>query len=55
MVATDWLAKKMYDLGYIQKLDKDGARARVLAPQPRPRPRRDPTPTMTSRFPGRAG
>lgn len=22
MVATDWLAKKMYDLGYIQKLDK---------------------------------
>jgi spermidine/putrescine transport system substrate-binding protein len=27
MVATDWLAKKMYDLGYIQKLDK-----RALAP-----------------------
>ena len=23
MVATDWLAKKMYDLGYIQKLDKE--------------------------------
>jgi spermidine/putrescine transport system substrate-binding protein len=23
MVATDWLAKRMYDLGYIQKLDKD--------------------------------
>ncbi len=23
MVASDWLAKKMYDLGYIQKLDKD--------------------------------
>jgi len=22
MVATDWLAKKMYDLGYIQRLDK---------------------------------
>src|SRR5436309_498830 len=22
MVATDWLAKKEYDLGYIQKLDK---------------------------------
>src|SRR5262245_22519520 len=22
MVAGDWLAKKMYDLGYIQKLDK---------------------------------
>jgi spermidine/putrescine transport system substrate-binding protein len=27
MVATDWLAKKMYDLGYIQKLDK-----KALAP-----------------------
>ena len=23
MVASDWLAKKLYDLGYIQKLDKD--------------------------------
>ncbi len=23
MVATDWLAKRMYDLGYIQKLDKE--------------------------------
>ena len=23
MVATDWLAKKMYDLGYIQRLDKE--------------------------------
>ena len=23
LVATDWLAKKMYDLGYIQKLDKE--------------------------------
>ena len=23
MVAGDWLAKKMYDLGYIQKLDKE--------------------------------
>jgi spermidine/putrescine transport system substrate-binding protein len=23
MVATDWLAKRMYDLGYLQKLDKD--------------------------------
>lgn len=23
MVASDWLAKKMYDLGYIQKLDKE--------------------------------
>ena len=31
MVATDWLAKKEYDLGYIQKLDKDGARARALS------------------------
>ena len=27
MVATDWLAKKMYDLGYIQKLDR-----KALAP-----------------------
>jgi spermidine/putrescine transport system substrate-binding protein len=27
MVATDWLAKKMYDLGYIQRLDK-----KALAP-----------------------
>jgi spermidine/putrescine transport system substrate-binding protein len=27
LVATDWLAKKMYDLGYIQKLDK-----KALAP-----------------------
>ena len=27
MVATDWLAKEMYDLGYIQKLDK-----KALAP-----------------------
>lgn len=23
IVATDWLAKRMYDLGYLQKLDKD--------------------------------
>jgi spermidine/putrescine transport system substrate-binding protein len=23
LVATDWLAKKMYDLGYLQRLDKD--------------------------------
>ena len=23
MVASDWLAKKLYDLGYIQKLDKE--------------------------------
>jgi spermidine/putrescine transport system substrate-binding protein len=27
MVATDWLAKKMYDLGYIQRLDKQALRS----------------------------
>jgi spermidine/putrescine transport system substrate-binding protein len=43
MVATDWLAKKMYDLGYIQKLDKSALQPAVshLSPTAKP-PSTDP-------------
>ena len=55
MVLTDWMAQKMYDLGYVQKLDKSAipnveknlipaSAASELRPEPR-----------ATRSPGRAG
>jgi spermidine/putrescine transport system substrate-binding protein len=43
MVATDWLAKKMYDLGYIQRLDLDALAPALdnLSPEIKP-PSTDP-------------
>ena len=34
IVATDWLAKKMYDLGYLQKLDKEALAPALREPKP---------------------
>ena len=43
MVGDDWLAKEMYDLGYIQKLDRKALAPafKHLNPTP-PRPRAGP-------------
>ena len=54
VVVTDWMAKKMYDLGYLQKLDKEAIPNGEGEPRPEPRRARRSIPSASTRCRGRA-
>ena len=53
-VVTDWMAKRMYDLGYLQELNHDDLQTVFDNLRPSSSPRAPTTPSASSRSPGRA-